>query len=83
MEHLRAKSVDVLICDIGMPVVDGYETCQRMRKKEWGARARIMALTGWGQDSDRRRSEEAGFDAHLVKPIDRTTLMHLLRVKMD
>lgn len=68
----------LIFCDIGMPMVDGYETCRRIRQTAWGKRARIMALTGWGQESDRKRSEEAGFDAHLVKPVDRATLLDVL-----
>ncbi len=69
---------EVIFCDIGMPNIDGYETCRRMRTTDWGKPARIIALTGWGQDSDRKRSEEAGFDAHLVKPVDRGTLLNML-----
>lgn len=68
----------VVFCDIGMPDVDGYETCRRIRQTDWGAKARILALTGWGQESDRKRSEEAGFDAHFVKPIDRKTLLQVI-----
>jgi CheY-like chemotaxis protein len=69
---------ELIFCDIGMPVVDGYETCGRMRKTDWGAHAGIMALTGWGQEEDRKKSHEAGFDEHLVKPIDRKSLMNVL-----
>jgi CheY-like chemotaxis protein len=52
--------------DIGMPGLNGYETARRMRGQ--GLALRLVALTGWGEDEDRRRSAEAGFDAHLVKP---------------
>lgn len=74
----KAFQPALIFCDIGMPFVDGYETCRRLRQTDWGKRARIMALTGWGQESDRKRSEDAGFDAHLVKPVDRKTLVHVL-----
>jgi CheY-like chemotaxis protein len=58
------------LLDIGMPLVDGYEVARRIRAQEWGKGITLVALTGWGQESDRRRSQEAGFDAHLVKPLD-------------
>lgn len=65
---------DIVLMDIGMPNMDGYEACARMRKEKWGKRATIVALSGWGQQEDRMRSQEAGFDRHVVKPIDRATL---------
>jgi signal transduction histidine kinase len=64
----------VLVLDIGMPGLNGYDTCRRVRAEPWGRNAVIIAVTGWGSDEDRRRSREAGFDAHLVKPIDYTEL---------
>jgi PAS domain S-box-containing protein len=66
---------DVALLDIGLPVMDGYELARRMRATPLGASARIYALTGYGQESDRRRSREAGFDAHLVKPVDLNTVV--------
>ena len=57
------------VLDIGLPVMDGYELAQQLRAALGGAELRLIALTGYGQESDRRRSREAGFDAHLVKPI--------------
>jgi PAS domain S-box-containing protein len=60
----------VLVLDIGMPGLNGYDTCRRIRAEPWGRNAVIIAVTGWGADEDRRRSREAGFDAHLVKPVD-------------
>ena len=60
----------VLVLDIGMPGLNGYDTCRRIRAEPWGRHAVIVAVTGWGSDEDRRRSREAGFDAHLVKPVD-------------
>jgi CheY-like chemotaxis protein len=70
---------EAIILDIGMPGMDGYETCRRIRTTDWGRKARIVALTGWGQDDDRRRSQEAGFDHHLVKPVDLGALSELLQ----
>jgi PAS domain S-box-containing protein len=69
---------DVIIMDIGMPKLNGYEACRRIRSHDWGSDMAIVALTGWGQEQDRRRAVEAGFDAHLTKPVDRATLTKLL-----
>jgi signal transduction histidine kinase/CheY-like chemotaxis protein len=69
---------DGIVLDIGMPGMDGFEACRRIRASSWGRRARIVALTGWGQEHDRRGSAEAGFDAHLVKPIDPALLLEAL-----
>ncbi len=69
---------EVVLLDIGMPMLDGYEVAKRIRAQPWGQRITLVALTGWGQDSDRRRSREAGFDSHLVKPLDLETLTDLL-----
>ncbi|MBK8500119.1 MAG: response regulator [Flavobacteriales bacterium] len=60
---------NVVLMDLGMPVMDGYTACARMRETPWGASAMLVALSGWGQAEDRIRSSEAGFDHHLVKPI--------------
>ncbi|HET7675720.1 MAG TPA: PAS domain-containing protein [Gammaproteobacteria bacterium] len=61
---------DIVFLDIGMPGLNGYETARRIRAERWGENMRLIALTGWGQKEDRRRSQEAGFDLHLVKPLD-------------
>ncbi len=61
---------DVVVLDIGMPELDGYEACRRIRAQARGRDAVFIALTGWGHDDDRRRSQEAGFDYHLVKPVE-------------
>jgi PAS domain S-box-containing protein len=60
----------VILLDIGMPKLNGHETCLRIREQPWGKNAILVAMTGWGQDEDKRRSQEAGFDHHLVKPVD-------------
>jgi signal transduction histidine kinase len=69
---------DVALLDIGMPLLDGYEVARRIRAQDWGKGVTLVALTGWGQESDRRRSQEAGFDTHLVKPLDLEKLSALL-----
>ncbi len=61
-----------------MPRLDGLEATRRLRNTEWGRRASIVALTGWGQEADKRRSHEAGADAHLVKPVDPQALQKVL-----
>jgi CheY-like chemotaxis protein len=68
----------VMLLDIGMPKLNGYEVCQRIRDRAWGKSILIIALTGWGQDEDRRRSERAGFNDHLVKPVKYADIMELL-----
>ena len=60
---------DVVLLDLGMPKLNGFEVCRRMRAQPWGQKAIIIAVTGWGRDEDRRRTTEAGFDYHLVKPV--------------
>jgi two-component system CheB/CheR fusion protein len=69
---------DAVLLDLGMPKLNGFETCERMRREKWGHAICIVALTGWGQDEDRRRTKESGFDAHLVKPADPGKLTELL-----
>ena len=69
---------DVMLLDIGMPKLNGYEVCRRLRQQAWGERIVVIALTGWGQEEDKRRSQEAGFDAHLVKPVLPSDLEQLL-----
>ena len=68
----------VIVLDIGMPKLNGYEACRRIREEPWGKSATLVALTGWGQDEDKRRSKEAGFDLHLIKPLDLAVLERLL-----
>lgn len=69
---------DLVLLDIGMPKLDGYATCRRIREHPWGRDMTIVALTGWGQEDDQRRTREAGFDGHLVKPLDPRALFDLL-----
>lgn len=65
--------------DIGMPGMDGYDACRAIRKRPWSTAARLIALSGWGQDEHKVRAREAGFDHFLVKPVSTTTLEGLLR----
>ena len=65
---------DVLLLDIGLPHLDGYAVCRHIRQQPWGHSLPIIALTGYGQEADKQRSRAAGFDGHLLKPIDYTTL---------
>ena len=69
---------DLVMLDIGMPGLDGYEVARRIRAEDWGRGAMLVAVTGWGQDSDRQRSQEAGFDSHWVKPLNAQKLAALL-----
>ena len=74
-ERLRP---DAVLLDIGLPKLNGYEVCRRIRQEPWGKSLMLVALTGWGQEEDRHRSREVGFDAHLVKPVDHDVLLRLL-----
>ena len=69
---------DVVLLDIGLPKLDGYDACRAIRKQRLGNQPLVIALTGWGQEEDRRRSREAGFDHHLVKPVDYEALVTIL-----
>ena len=61
---------EIVLLDIGMPGMDGYEVARRLRSSPASRGVLLVALTGWGQDSDRQKAKEAGFDAHMVKPVD-------------
>jgi PAS domain S-box-containing protein len=75
---------DMILLDIGLPKLSGHEVCRRIRQQTWSHRTVIVALTGWGQEEDRRRSQEAGFDHHLVKPVEIAVLRELLaKVQAD
>ena len=67
-----------MLLDLGMPDLDGFQVCRRIRQFDWGDEVLLVALTGWGQEQDRRRAYDAGFDAHLVKPLDHGALAALL-----
>lgn len=69
---------DVVLLDLGLPGISGLEVARELRRRPETADARIVALTGWGQEEDRRRTEDAGFDEHLTKPTDPLQLQQLL-----
>ena len=70
---------DFIFLDIGMPGMDGNECARAIRKQPWAAKTQLVALTGWGQEEDKRRTREAGFDRHLTKPVDPEALESALR----
>jgi len=78
VETAEQSRPDVILLDIGMPRLNGYDACRRIRALPGCAGTLIVAMTGWGQQQDRERSAEAGFDAHLVKPLDPRALRELL-----
>ena len=78
LEQLKKRSCDVVLLDIGMPRLNGYEAACRIRGQSWGREMILVALTGWGQEEDKRRAADAGFNAHLVKPVDPAALERLL-----
>ena len=81
VDAARQFQPDLVFLDVGMPVLNGFALAERLHKVDWpgGRRPRLVALTGWGQAEDRRRSEEAGFDEHLVKPADLDTIERVCR----
>jgi CheY-like chemotaxis protein/anti-sigma regulatory factor (Ser/Thr protein kinase) len=78
LELSQARPFDVILLDIGLPSVDGYEVARRIRARGGDARPLLVAISGYGFDTDRRRAEEAGFDLYLVKPVDPNLLEALL-----
>ena len=78
LDVAAAYRPDLILLDIGMPRLNGYETAKRIREQPWGKGVVLVALTGWGQEEDRRKSDEAGFDSHMVKPIEPAALEKLL-----
>ncbi|HET6629899.1 MAG TPA: response regulator [Woeseiaceae bacterium] len=78
IDAAREFRPEVLLLDIGLPTLDGYEVCRRIRKEAWGRDILVIALSGWGQPEDRRKSKEAGFDHHMVKPVKHGELTELL-----
>lgn len=78
VEAIEKYRPEVVLLDIGLPKLDGHEVCRRVREQPWGKNIVVIALTGWGQEDDRRKSEEAGFNGHLVKPVDYDKLLELL-----
>jgi CheY-like chemotaxis protein len=69
---------EVVLLDIGLPKLNGYEVAQRIRESEWGQSMFLIAVTGWGQEEDRQRSSEVGLNVHMVKPVEPAALERLL-----
>ena len=78
IEAAETFQPDVMLLDIGLPKMNGYEVCRHIRQQSWGRDMVLIAVTGWGQEEYLRRSREAGFDAHMVKPVDHDALEKLL-----
>ena len=78
VEAIEKHRPEVVLLDIGLPKLSGHDVCRRIRAESWGKDIVVIALTGWGQEEDRRKSQEAGFDGHLVKPVDYDELLELL-----
>ena len=78
LEMAEKYRPQAMLVDIGLPKLTGHEVCRRIREQHWGQDIVMIALTGWGQEDDRRKSQEAGFDGHLVKPVDYDELLDLL-----
>lgn len=68
---------DLILMDVSMPGMNGLDAARHIRRQPWGSKVKLVALTGWGQDEDRRRTREAGFDDHLVKPVGSSELRTL------
>jgi CheY-like chemotaxis protein len=69
---------EIVLLDIGLPRLSGYDVARRIRQQPGGDAVTLIAITGWGQEEDRRQSEQSGFDLHLVKPVDPIALLKLL-----
>jgi CheY-like chemotaxis protein len=78
LREVEAFRPEIVLLDIGMPGLDGLEACSRIRSLPGGGSLFLVALTGWGQDEDRRKTREAGFDAHLVKPVAPDALLNMV-----
>ena len=78
LERIPVFKPEVVLLDIGMPKLNGYDTARRIREQAWGKNLVLLALTGWGQEEDKRRAHDAGFDHHLTKPVDSAQLERVL-----
>ena len=78
VEQAEAFRPDLILLDIGMPKLNGYDAAKRIREKSWSAGTMLVAVTGWGQEEDKRRTSEAGFDCHFTKPLDPAALHKLV-----
>ena len=76
---LHGNQLDAAIVDISLPGMDGYEVARQVRRQPTWSHLRLVALTGWGQDHDRERARDAGFDHHLTKPVELSELYRVIR----
>ena len=83
LELAKTFDPDIVLLDLGMPKMDGYETARQLRLRSSGRRLSLIALTGWGQQQDRDRTADAGFDAHLVKPVAEAQLFRALAIAVE
>jgi CheY-like chemotaxis protein len=79
VERAATFHPDIILLDLGMPQLNGYEACARIREQPSNKKTLIVALTGWTQDDKKQRSQQAGFDFHLIKPVELPALEKLLR----
>jgi CheY-like chemotaxis protein len=78
VEEAEAFRPDVILLDIGMPKLNGYDAARRIRSRQWAEDTMLVAVTGWGQDEDKRKAQDAGFDRHFTKPLDPAALQRLI-----
>jgi CheY-like chemotaxis protein len=78
LQYAESWRPEVIFLDIGLPRLNGHDAARRIREQSWGKNVVLVALTGWGQEKDRRQSAEAGFDHHLVKPVRYADLTRIL-----
>jgi CheY-like chemotaxis protein len=78
VEEATAFRPDLALLDIGMPGLSGYDVARRIREQRWGQGIILIALTGWGQEEDKRKAQEAGFDQHFTKPVNPAELARLI-----
>jgi CheY-like chemotaxis protein len=78
LSSIEAFAPDIVLLDIGLPEMNGYEVAKRIRRMPIGKDVHLFALTGWGQEEDKQRAREAGFDEHLTKPVDMRLLSSLI-----
>jgi DNA-binding response OmpR family regulator len=83
LELVEEFCLDLILLDIGLPKLNGFDVCLRIRQRPWGKGMVFVALMGWGQEEDRRKSMKAGFDHHLVKPLDYQVLVKILAASVS
>jgi CheY-like chemotaxis protein len=83
LEQAELFKPEIILLDIGLPKLNGYEVCRTIRSRAGGKDVLMVALTGWGQEEDRRQSKDAGFDEHLVKPVEYKALREVIERSWD